>query len=192
MAIELGEILLEAVEVLKARGGTIYLRVPEKEELILIAVHGLSIEPGYRLRLGEGLVSKVIQTKQPFIVGDYPSWPSRVRELEHLFTSVIAAPLVLNHEIIGVLSIVDGVEGREFTMNDVAKIEVYAARSVQEIELGELPEPDAPLTLIIDPGTAEPEDVAELLAEISKLYRMLDGSGITFTPTEIKEMEVAL
>lgn len=48
-----------------------------------------------------------------------------------------------------------------------------------------------PFTLHLDPGTASPEEIGQLLHEISKLYQMLGGSGITFTPTEIEEWEVA-
>ncbi len=38
-----------------------------------------------------------------------------------------------------------------------------------------------PLTIYVKPGTAPPEEIGELLAEISSLYRMLGGSGITFS-----------
>jgi hypothetical protein len=58
------------------------------------------------------------------------------------------------------------------------------AAAAEEQQLG-------PLTFIVDPGTATPEEIAELLAEISALYRMIGGSGITFTPSEVKEAEVA-
>jgi hypothetical protein len=37
------------------------------------------------------------------------------------------------------------------------------------------------LTLYVDPGTASPETIGKLLSEISLLYRMIGGSGITFT-----------
>ena len=36
-----------------------------------------------------------------------------------------------------------------------------------------------------------PEEVGELLAEISKLYRMAGGSGLTFRPKEVTCPEVA-
>lgn len=38
------------------------------------------------------------------------------------------------------------------------------------------------LLVHVDPGTAPPEDVAEVLAELSILYRRLGGAGITFSP----------
>ena len=49
----------------------------------------------------------------------------------------------------------------------------------------------AELNLLVDRGSASTEQIADLLAEISKLYRMVGGSGITFVPTEVKSMEVA-
>lgn len=44
-----------------------------------------------------------------------------------------------------------------------------------------------PLVLLLDPGTATGEEIAQLLYEFSTLYRMLGGSGITFTVTDARE-----
>ena len=50
-----------------------------------------------------------------------------------------------------------------------------------------------PLTLLIDPGEASNEELAELLSEISKLYRMVGGSGISFKMTDSRRpAEVAV
>lgn len=46
-------------------------------------------------------------------------------------------------------------------------------------------------SIVIDPGSATPEEIGELLHEISVLYRMIGGSGITFVPTEVSTREVA-
>jgi len=50
---------------------------------------------------------------------------------------------------------------------------------------------DGPISFVVDPGSATPEEVGELLAEISSLYRMIGGSGITFKETGVREAEVA-
>ena len=42
-------------------------------------------------------------------------------------------------------------------------------------------------TLLIDPGSASAEEIAELYIELSALYRMLGGSGITFRVIDAKE-----
>ena len=44
-----------------------------------------------------------------------------------------------------------------------------------------------PLELLIEPGTATAEEIGELLAEISKLYQMMGGSGINFTVIDSRE-----
>lgn len=49
------------------------------------------------------------------------------------------------------------------------------------------------LPLLVDPGTAPPEVIAELLADISLIYRRLGGSGIAFRFEQIfvkEEVEV--
>lgn len=43
--------------------------------------------------------------------------------------------------------------------------------------------------LLIDPGTATAEDIAELFHEMSVLYQMMGGSGIKFTVEEARETE---
>jgi hypothetical protein len=48
------------------------------------------------------------------------------------------------------------------------------------------------LTIYIDPGSAPPEAVGELLSEISRLYRMIGGSGITFTNSGVAYPEGVL
>ena len=50
------------------------------------------------------------------------------------------------------------------------------ARTAEEVD-------SPPLVLLLDPGTATAEEIGQLLFEFSTLYRMLGGSGITFTTT---------
>ncbi len=45
----------------------------------------------------------------------------------------------------------------------------------------------SPLQLLIDPGSATSEEIGELLFELSTLYRMIGGSGISFTMTDVRE-----
>ncbi len=49
------------------------------------------------------------------------------------------------------------------------------------------------LLLSVDPGTASPEEIAELLADLSRIYRKVGGSGITFRfeDVTVKEEELA-
>ena len=42
------------------------------------------------------------------------------------------------------------------------------------------------IEIIVDSGSASPEEIGELLHEISYLYRLMGGSGIIFTPSKIE------
>jgi ATP-dependent Clp protease ATP-binding subunit ClpC len=47
--------------------------------------------------------------------------------------------------------------------------------------LGDLLEGPNPASFLLDPGTATAEEIGNLFFEISKLYRMIGGSGVRFT-----------
>jgi RNA recognition motif-containing protein len=72
------------------------------------------------------------------------------------------------------------IDGKSLTVHEAKREETDAqALSIE------------PVQLLINPGAATPHEIGELLAEFSKLYRMLGGSGITFalkhvrTPAEV-------
>lgn len=44
------------------------------------------------------------------------------------------------------------------------------------------------LEFVVDPGSAPAEEIGQLFFELSKLYRMIDGSGITFKPDDVREI----
>ena len=48
---------------------------------------------------------------------------------------------------------------------------------------------DDELLLSVDPGSAEPEEIAEILAEISRIYRKIGGSGISFRLDDVTVRE---
>jgi hypothetical protein len=51
--------------------------------------------------------------------------------------------------------------------------------------------PVLPLKITIDKGDTPDDDVAELLSDLSILYRMMGGSGITFETTEVEILTIA-
>ena len=73
---------------------------------------------------------------------------------------------------------------------DIIKAEVMAAiekptANDGEIDYGAVTYGGSSLTLLVDPGDAPPEVVADILACISIIYRMQGGSGIDFRSREI-------
>ena len=58
----------------------------------------------------------------------------------------------------------------------------------QEPPLSEM----ATLSITVDPGTAPPEDIADVLSDLSILYRKMGGSGINFSLKGIHIVEEEL
>jgi PAS domain S-box-containing protein len=71
-------ILSRAAKLVGIKEGYIYLHEPETDALVLkVALGRFRPLLGFRLRSGEGLSGKVLQTGQPMLVDDYGSWPGR-------------------------------------------------------------------------------------------------------------------
>jgi hypothetical protein len=70
--------------------------------------------------------------------------------------------------------------------------EILCAFSSVPSTLMKVQETFLPLTLLIDPGTAAADDLAEFLAGISNLYRMMGGSGVTFRLIDVRELAEVL
>lgn len=68
----------------------------------------------------------------------------------------------------------EGKEGRESSQTAIDKYRAF-------LKYRQTVVPQASdMSLFIQPGTASKEDISELLMELSKLYRMIGGSGINF------------
>jgi ATP-dependent Clp protease ATP-binding subunit ClpA len=59
------------------------------------------------------------------------------------------------------------------------------------IEVSSEIESSEPIEFLIDPGTATASEIADLLFEISKLYRMIGGPGINFRVTDCRQPQEA-
>jgi cold-inducible RNA-binding protein len=90
-------------------------------------------------------------------------------------------------------------QGRRLTINEAMSVGERPARrgfdnrdkEIHRLKADVLPPtpqevPSEPFTFVVDPGTASPEEIGGLLAEISKLYRMMGGSGITFRAVDVR------
>lgn len=114
-------IVEESVKLLQAKGGMLFLRVPNQNKVELVAVKGVPSEElkiGEDLPLGKGMVGRVVQNRKWMIVDDYSRWEGRVRRLGHLFTAMIEVPLMLGNDPIGVIVVFDDVERRTFSEKD--------------------------------------------------------------------------
>lgn len=126
----------EATKLLKGIGGKVYIRVPGKEQVELLAAENVdhNIEPlGYTINFGEGMAGRVIQTKKPLIVSDYANWEGKIGHLAQLFGAVIEVPMMRGEEALGVLAVFDDADKRQFTEDDFPILERLAQQAALAI-----------------------------------------------------------
>ncbi|MGC8875272.1 MAG: GAF domain-containing protein, partial [Chloroflexia bacterium] len=89
---------------------------------------------GRRLRLGEGLSGRVAQARQPLFVDDYRTYPGRSDQYAGAdFRAVAGVPLLYGDEVLGVLTVLHGAEGRTFREADVTLLQSLANQAAVAI-----------------------------------------------------------
>jgi GAF domain-containing protein len=118
----LENLLIDAVDLLRAKGGDVYLYDEPQGILVAAASRGpWKEDAGHTLALGEGLAGKVAQSGQPLRVDDYPTWEGRSPQYQDAgFLSAIGVPLMAQDRVVGVLSIEDDVRRNGFSAADEA------------------------------------------------------------------------
>ena len=132
----LGEIVEEAARLLRAKSSGIYQFDSEREELTLVADYQRPDHLGKKLKLGEGLAGKLVQSDEPYyIVDNYDAWPgqAQIYSAGRVFGAVLEVPLRWRDRIIGVLYVDDKV-GRHFTEQDARTLALFAEQIVSDTE----------------------------------------------------------
>jgi signal transduction histidine kinase len=110
--------------------------------LEIVALHNLPKRlMGYQLATGVGLAGKVVQTKQSILVVNYDrDWKGAedIPFARETFGSVMCVPLIYRGEIIGVLTVIAGRNGKLFQSPDVHLLELLAAQAAVAISHGRL------------------------------------------------------
>lgn len=114
-------ILDQAVALLKAKGGGLYLLDESGERFKLAAVSNLSEDLlGKTWEVGGGVIGHVLRNKAPFFVSDYQNWPDKLLEYEaYSFTTVAGSPIAWQNKTWGVIAVHDDVDGRVFSQEDL-------------------------------------------------------------------------
>ena len=141
----LERILNSACDLLGAVAGTLFLVEGPERELVFRVVKG-SKETllGRRLPAGTGIVGEVASTRLAQIVNRvelYENWFQGIDAATGLKTrSILAVPLVKQHESIGVLELINKRDKSNFHDRDVAMLEAFAGQSVVALENARLHE----------------------------------------------------
>src|SRR5207237_1541012 len=89
-----------------------------------------------RLMIGEGLAGQVAASRQSYRVEDYRrDWTGQadMPYAKEAFGSVIAAPLIFGEEVMGILVVIQGQQGRRFDREDVRLLDLLGPQAAVAI-----------------------------------------------------------
>jgi signal transduction protein with GAF and PtsI domain len=119
----LSEVLQRLNMIIAAKNWSLLLIDPKTRELYFAVVVGVAPEAvkDIRLKPGEGVAGAVVQTAQPIIIPDvkkFPGFCDRVDSATDFDTrSIIAQPLIVRGEVIGVFEVINVEDVRFFPEN---------------------------------------------------------------------------
>ncbi len=139
---ELLQLLVEqAVTLLRAQSGGLYLYDAQQDTLVLTQAIGFFSEYiGLALRPGEGLSGQAFQTRQVLTTQDYGAWGGRADlfKNDRRLKSVIAAPLLGKHSVLGVLTMANEAGQQSFSDHSARLAELFAAQAAIALENAQL------------------------------------------------------
>jgi signal transduction histidine kinase len=141
----LERILNSACDLLEAVAGTLFLVEGPERELVFRVVKGSQEKLlGRRLPARTGIVGKAASTHQAQIVNRvelYADWFEGIDAATGLRTrSILAVPLVMEGQSIGVLELINKLDESSFHDRDVAMLEAFAGQAVVALENARLHE----------------------------------------------------
>lgn len=152
----LGRIMRSAVEILNTEAGTLFLIDEKTEELVFRVVEGGAQNlVGTRLPAGTGIVGEAANSGEPVIVNKVSQdgrWFGDLDDATQFRTqSLLAVPLRLQDESIGVLEVMNKLDGSPFDQEDVSLLTTFAAQAAVAIQNARLYEAtDAELAARVD------------------------------------------
>ena len=153
------------IRITQATSGSVMLIDTQSQVLEIKVARGLRKDAikNVRLKIGEGVTGRVAQTGKPVLLNDVGNIDYYVRIRSDL-KAELAVPLILNQEVIGVLS-VDSNHHNAFSDEDLMLLQISASMVVQILKkekiIDELKRKVAQLTLLLQ--------VAEVLERADRL-----------------------
>lgn len=132
-------ILQRSILLLDAEGGAILLIDPVCDELT-ISVASSSRQRsadiiGRRLKRGEGIAWRAIETRRPFVVSNYDAWSGRASAVaDKEIASALSVPLLGHTGPFGAINVARRDEAGVFTEDDVRLVELFAQAAAAVLE----------------------------------------------------------
>ena len=115
----------KAVRITQAKAGSLLLLDEKMERLYFKVVTGEKKEEvkKFEIKVGQGIAGKVAQTGVPMLIEDVSKdsrWDSDIsRTVDFQTRSIVCAPMKVGHQTIGVVEIIDKVDGHPFEEDDL-------------------------------------------------------------------------
>ncbi|MCC7370779.1 MAG: GAF domain-containing sensor histidine kinase [Chloroflexi bacterium] len=178
--------------------GTVLLWEAHAERLIPRAWHGLDDWfADIHFASGEGAVGRAIELQRGVIVNNYPTARERSRVLleQTSIEAAIAAPIISQGRLLGVIGAADGRAGRTFDDNDLKLLELFADQAAVAIEHARLVDEAAGVEALRELSRLK----TELLSTVSHELRtpltlihgyaeLLQARARTLSPDDVRMM----
>ena len=137
--LEIGKLLQavvrRATSLLGVSGGELAIYDESRRELEVVASVQIVDYTGTRLALGEGAMGHVAITKEPICIDDYHRWPGQSSKYNSPdIHSVMAAPLLIGHRLVGVFACTHNDPARRFGPDDIRLLNLFAPQAAVAIE----------------------------------------------------------
>lgn len=136
----LDELLVRARDTLAVDTAAILLLDRETDQLVARAAKGIEeeVEQGVRIPVGQGFAGRIAKERVAIFIADVDHADILNPILRQKgISSLLGVPLIVDGQLIGVLHI-GSLQPRTFDLNDLAVLELVAARAAPAIERGRL------------------------------------------------------
>ncbi len=134
-------VMEKAQSVMRAEASSVMLINEETGMLeceVALGEVGSQVKEKIELKIGEGIAGWVAKTGEPLIVPDAPSDPRFARKVDEetgfQTKSILAVPLVVKDRIIGVAEVINRVDGRPFSEDDLHLFSTFGRQVALAIE----------------------------------------------------------
>jgi len=130
----LNVIVKRAAELLNAAGGELGLYDDTKKEIEIVVSCNLGKDyVGNRQSLGEGVMGRVAESREPFVVENYQTWEGSLASYPNIHAS-LAVPLLVGDRLLGVFSTVSTDPQQKFTLADLHLLNLFAQQAAIAID----------------------------------------------------------
>jgi GAF domain-containing protein len=128
----LDDTMVYALDLLEAEDGSLMLVDEETDEMVFVLVHGTvrQMLEGYRFDRSLGIAGQVAESGEPAIINDVSGVSYFLPEIDERFgfvtQSLVAAPLIAQGRVLGVLEVLNKRSDDGFTEDDASVLSVLA------------------------------------------------------------------